>query len=168
MASLQRARLSLSEEYKIAITPVESETKPLMVAEKYAVPRNTIPTWLPPGNKEKLKVLFNLVRIAQKGKTWGSGRIRIWRKHYFNGFQECEWTIFQLVRPFPKKKLSAKYKNSKLRNFMLQMGGLKDGRRDSIFLSKLLLEKRLAHGGKRTCLQFCYDLHIYNAIIYNI
>ena len=51
---------------------------------------------------------------------------------------------------------------------MLQMGGLKDGRRDSIFLSKLLLEKRRAHGGKRTCLQFCYDLHIYNTIIYNI
>ena len=83
MASLKRARLSLSEEYKIAITQVESETKPLMVAEKYAVPRNTIPTCPPPGNKEKLKVLFNLVRIAQKGKNLRVGQNKNLEKALF-------------------------------------------------------------------------------------
>ena len=48
MTSLKRKRLSLSKKYE-AITEVESGTKPLKVAEKYGVLRNTISTWLLPG-----------------------------------------------------------------------------------------------------------------------
>ena len=59
MASLKRKWLSFSNKYK-AITAVESGAKPSKVAEKYGVPRNAISTWLLPGNKEKIKVLFNL------------------------------------------------------------------------------------------------------------
>ena len=54
MAGLAGKRLSLSEKYK---------------AEKYGVSSNTISTWMLHGNKEKLTVPFNLVRLAQKGKT---------------------------------------------------------------------------------------------------
>ena len=59
MVRFQGKRLSLSYKYK-AITDVESGTQPPKVAEKYGVPRNTVSTWVLPGNKEKLKVLFNL------------------------------------------------------------------------------------------------------------
>ena len=56
--------LSLSGKYKVA--------KPLKVDKKikYGVPRNTISTWLLPGNKEKIEVRvnFKLVRLVQKGK----------------------------------------------------------------------------------------------------
>ena len=51
MAGLTGKRLSLSEKYK------------------YGVSSNTISTWMLHGNKEKLTVPFNLVRLAQKGKT---------------------------------------------------------------------------------------------------
>ena len=54
MAGLTGKRLSLSEKYK---------------AEKYGVSSNTISTWMLHGNKAKLTVPFNLVRLAQKGKT---------------------------------------------------------------------------------------------------
>ena len=46
--------LSLSAKYK-AITYMESGTKSTKGAVKYGVPTNTIPTWLLPGNKEKIK-----------------------------------------------------------------------------------------------------------------
>ena len=45
------------------------------------------------------------------------------------------------MEQFSEKKQSVLHKNSKLRNFMLQMDGLKDRMLDSMFLSKLLLEK---------------------------
>ena len=56
MTSLKK-RLSLSEKNK-AITHMESGTKPLKVAQRYGVPRNTILTWLLLGNKEKFKGAF--------------------------------------------------------------------------------------------------------------
>ena len=46
-----------SEKYK-AITKVKSGKKPLKVAKKYGIPRNTIWTWLLPGKKEILKVFL--------------------------------------------------------------------------------------------------------------
>ena len=52
MSSLKRKRLPLSETYK-PITQVKSGTKLSKIAKKYGVPRNTISTWLLPGNKEK-------------------------------------------------------------------------------------------------------------------
>ena len=67
MASLKRKRLSPYGKYK-AITEVRSGTKPSKVAEKYGIPRNTVLKWLP-GNKKKLKMLFKLVRLAQKRKN---------------------------------------------------------------------------------------------------
>ena len=64
MTGLTGKRLSLSEKYK---------------AEKYGVSSNTISTWMLHGNKEKLTVPFNLVRLAQKGKTeWEFREITIW------------------------------------------------------------------------------------------
>ena len=68
MASLNMKILSLSEKYK-TISEVESATKPSKVAEKYGIPRYKISTRLLPGKEEKLKMLFNLVRLAQKGKA---------------------------------------------------------------------------------------------------
>ena len=57
IASLKRKRLLPSEKYK-AITKVKSGKKPLKVAKKYGIPRNTIWTWLLPGKKEILKVFL--------------------------------------------------------------------------------------------------------------
>ena len=54
MAGLKGKRLSLSEKYK---------------DKKYGVSSNTISTWMLHRNKEKLTVPFNLVKLAQKGKT---------------------------------------------------------------------------------------------------
>ena len=62
MENLKRKRLSLSEKYK-AITDVESGTKLSKVAKKYGVPRNTMSTWLLPGNKEKVK------SVSQSGEA---------------------------------------------------------------------------------------------------
>ena len=47
------------------------------------------------------------------------------------------------MKLFSEKKHSAfMHKNYKLSSFMLQMDGLKDGRVDLVFLSKLFLEKK--------------------------
>ena len=43
---------------------MESGIKPLKVAEKYGVPRNTIQTWLLPGNKEKNKSVFQFSEVS--------------------------------------------------------------------------------------------------------
>lgn len=55
------------------------------------------------------------------------------------------------------------HKNYKLSSLMLQMDGLKDGRVDLVFLSKLFLEKKkqqhikwLAHGEKSFFLRIIY------------
>ena len=53
--------------------------------------------------------------------------MRIWRKRYLAGLKECEWTTYQFVEQFSKKKQSAIHRNSKLRKFMLQMDGLRNG-----------------------------------------
>ena len=68
MASLKRQRLLLSEKYKV-ITKVESGTKLSKVADKYGVPRNTISTWLLPGNKEKNKSAFQSGEVSTKRKN---------------------------------------------------------------------------------------------------
>ena len=67
MVILKRKRSSLFEKYK-AITVMESK-KPSKLAKNCGFTRNAISTWLLSGNKEKIKVLFNVVRLAQKGKT---------------------------------------------------------------------------------------------------
>ena len=68
MVSLKRKKLSLSEKYK---SEVDSGTKPLKVAEICDALRNIILIWLVPGKKRKLKLLFNLVSLAQKEKREG-------------------------------------------------------------------------------------------------
>ena len=70
MASLKRKRLPLSEKYK-AITEMGSGTQPLKVAEKYVIPRNTISTWLLPGNNEKIRIAFLSGEVSTKRKTVG-------------------------------------------------------------------------------------------------
>ena len=68
---------------------------------------------------------------------------------------------------FSEKKHSAiMHKNYKLSSLMLQMDGLKDGRVDLVFLSKLFLEKKkqqhikwLAHGEKSFFLRTILHIH---------
>ena len=84
MVSLKRKRLSFSEKYK-AITDLESGTKSSKLVEKYSVKKCDIN--MAATNKE---VLFNLMRLAQKGKTWCSDRMRIRRKRYLTGFKNAK------------------------------------------------------------------------------
>ena len=65
MSTVKRKPVSLGEKYK-AITELESGIKPLKVAEKYDVPRNTVSTWLK--KKKKSKMLSNPAKLARKGK----------------------------------------------------------------------------------------------------
>ena len=49
----------------------------------------------------------------------------IWRKCYLTCLKECQWTTYQLAEQFSEKNQSAMHKNSKLRDFIIQMDGLK-------------------------------------------
>ena len=48
---------------------MESGTKPSEVAEKYGASRNTISTWLLPGNEEKIKSAFQSGKVSAKRKN---------------------------------------------------------------------------------------------------
>ena len=58
--------------------------------------------------------------------------MRIYKKLYLTGIR-LRMKNLTISGAILKKKQSAMYKNSKSRNFMLQMSGSKDGRLDSVF-----------------------------------
>ena len=63
----KQKRSLVSEKYK-EIAEVESGIKPPRIAEKYGVPRNSMPTWLLPGNEERIKSAFQSGEFSTKGK----------------------------------------------------------------------------------------------------
>ena len=86
---LKKKELSLSEKYKV-ITEVESGAKTSKVKPKnmaFLEVQYQHGCYLK--IKKKLKVLFNMVRLTQKGQIQ-SHKIRIWRNRYLTGLKECE------------------------------------------------------------------------------
>ena len=59
--------------------------------------------------------------------------MRIWRKHYLDWFKRIRMNKLLNSGTILKKKQSAMPKNFKMRNFMLQVIGLKCGRLDVCF-----------------------------------
>ena len=74
----------LSEKYE---AEVESGAKPSQVAKKYGVLTNTISTWLLPGNKEKIKVLFKSSEVSTKRKHVRVGQNENLERKLFGWFK---------------------------------------------------------------------------------
>ena len=66
---------------------MDSRIKPLKVAKKYDALRNTISTWLLPGNKEQIKVAFQSSEVSTERKSVRVGENENLEKELFNWFK---------------------------------------------------------------------------------
>ena len=71
--SQQKKRTSIEEKFK-ALQDMESGQLKSLGAQKYAVPRSIISTWLLPASKEKIMAAFSSGNINLKRKNMKAGK----------------------------------------------------------------------------------------------
>lgn len=79
-------------------------------------------------NKYFVQMLFNLVRLAQKGNIVRVRHNENWGRGATDWFKRIQ--IKNLPEQFSKKRQSSTHRNSKLGSFILKMNGFKDVKLD--------------------------------------
>ena len=100
MVSLKRRSLWLSEKYR-AITEMESRTKPLDLAKRDGISRNTISTWLLPG---KIKSAFQSDEVSTKRENVTVGQNKNLEKALLDWFKRMRMNNLPVSGTILKEK----------------------------------------------------------------
>ena len=136
--SLKRRSLWLSEKYR-AITEMESRTKPLDLAKRDGVSRNTISTWLLPG---KIKSAFQSDEVSTKRENVTVGQNENLEKALLDWFKRMRMNNLPVSGTILKEKAISYAQELKAGEFHASNGWFEKWKASSMFLLKLLLKRK--------------------------